>query len=203
MFIKLSALLVMSLLSACSSNDYIDADKFNNQPKTLPDYEIGIGDVLALSVWRNADLSATAVVRPDGKMSSPLIGDTEALGYTPENLAKVIEKKLAKFIRDPEVTISTEGLSSNIYSNRIRVTGAVAKPMSLQFVEGMTVLDVVLDIGGLNDFADASDAILYRQFKGKMMKIPVNIDEILNEGNLKTNFQILPGDILHVPESFF
>lgn len=163
-------------------------------------YIIGPGDVLNISVWKNADLSVTVPVRPDGKISSPLVDDISAGGLTPEALAAGITVKLAEFIRDPRVTVIVAKVNSTEYLSRVRVTGAVRNPMSLPFRPGMTVLDVVLVAGGLTEFASPNKSKLFRR-QGQETKIyKLKVKDILNKGKLDTNFSLQPGDIITIPE---
>jgi len=126
------------------------------------EYRIGVGDNLAINVWRNKDLSVTVPVRPDGKISVPLAGDVEVGEKTPEEVSAAITQKLAKYIRDPFVTVIVTDMNSNQFKNRVRVTGAVQRPVSLPYRDGMTVLDVVLEAGGTNEFANLSNSSLFR-----------------------------------------
>lgn len=199
---KITIALCVILLSACTSHPTTNIIPFEDD-MNVAEYQIGNGDQLFISVWQNAELSLSVPVRPDGKISMPLIGDTQATGLAPEMLAKTLAKKLNKYIRSPNVTIIVTAANSAIYSNRIRITGAVNTPLSLPFYKNITVLDLVLEAGGLSDFANADDAILYRKTPDGLESYPVNVDEILNEGILTTNYVLRPSDILIIPESVF
>ncbi len=169
------------------------------------DYIIGVGDSILVSVWRNPDLSITVPVRPDGKISTPLVGDMQAAGLTPTNLGIQITEKLAEYIREPQVSIILVGLKSNEYISRVRVTGAVGGPLSVPYRKGMTILDLVLLAGGVNSFGAPNRAVLYRTNSkdGSIEKIRVRLKDILEKGKLESNLFIQEGDVLTVPASFF
>ena len=164
------------------------------------EYRIGVGDSLAINVWRNKDLSVTVPVRPDGKISVPLAGDVQVGDRTPEEVSAAITQKLAKYIRDPFVTVIVTDMGSDQYRSRVRVTGAVAKPVSLPYRQGMTVLDVVLEAGGANEFASLSSDSLFRR---DGTRLPVRLDRILKRGEMATNYTLRPGDVVTVPQSAF
>ena len=193
-------------ITACSSNIGISPDSEllkGNDSNGAVNYTIGVDDTIKINVWKNPELSVSVPVRPDGKISMPLIGDVKAAGLEPEKVAKDIRHKLSKFVRDPNVTVMVTGLESNTYLTRLRVTGAVIKPSSLTFRPGMTVLDAILDAGGVNDFASPNSTKLYRKINGKTHVIDIKLDDILNDGELKTNLELRPGDIITVPERLF
>jgi polysaccharide export outer membrane protein len=167
------------------------------------DYRIGADDRLQITVWRNPELSVTVPVRPDGKISVPLIGDVLAGGNTPEQVAVLIKEKLTTFIREPNVAVLVVELRSHEFISRVRVTGAVRTPRSMPYRQGMTILDAVLEAGGPNEFAAPNRAKLYRKGKDKTDVIDVELGDILNKGKLKTNITLRPGDVVTVPERLF
>ncbi len=169
----------------------------------LDEYRIGVGDSLQVSVWRNPDLSAEVVVLPDGTVSVPLAGDIKAAGETTTSLAENISGVLDNYIRQPEVTVSVLNAASAEYLQRVRITGAVNAPLSLNYRRGMTVLDVVLLAGGLTPFANPNRALLYRQEGTELKVYPVRLEDILSRGKLDTNYQLIPADIITVPEKSF
>jgi polysaccharide export outer membrane protein len=170
----------------------------------IPVYLIGVEDTLQINVWKNPDLSVSVPVRPDGKISVPLIGDIVAGGKKPEQVAKEIKRELSSFIREPQVTVMLTQLSSHDFISRIRVTGAVQNPISVPYRQGMTVLDVVLEAGGLNEFAAPNRASLYRLDKAnKVQKYDIQLGQILGAGELETNYKLIPNDIITVPERVF
>lgn len=167
------------------------------------DYKIGVDDRVQVNVWRNPELSVAVPVRPDGKISMPLIGDVQAGGKTAPELAAVINQKLAAFVRDPTVTVIVMELRSHEFLSRVRVTGAVRTPRSMPYRPGMTVLDAVLEAGGLNDFASANRTRLYRTAGGNTATHDIELGDILNRGKLETNMKLHPGDVVAVPERIF
>ncbi len=198
-----SVFLVASLFG-CASNGIEVKDKAPDGDKAeFTSYEIGVGDVLTINVWRNPELSLTTPVRPDGNISLPLVGDVQAANTTASSLSSTLRKKLENYIRNPQVTvILSESLSSD-YQQRVRVTGAVENPLSLAYRDGMTVLDVVLEAGGLNEFALANKAILYRNTPTGVSAYKIKLNDIFKRGRLETNYELHPSDIITVPERVF
>ena len=178
---------------------YFDSSQFYQG-----DYIIGVDDVIQVNVWKNEDLTVGIPVRPDGKISTPLAGEITAAGKTPKELANDITEKLAKYIRDPQVSIIITGLNSHEYVSRVRVTGAVNTPASVPHRMGMTVLDMVLAAGGISEFASANRTTLYRNLpNGKTKSIKIRLDDIIKKGKLDTNILLHPGDVITVPEGIF
>ena len=187
----------LSTISAASPSQ-TDLGLYANQ-----EYVIGLNDTVQVDVWRNPELSVSVTVRPDGKISAPLVGDVFAAGRTPTQLAGDITEKLSTFIRNPQVSIIMTGLSSTEYLTRVRVTGAVVNPSSVAHQKGMTLLDLILDAGGVNDFASPNRTVIYRSQGGQTKAIRVKLGNILKHGKLDDNILLLPGDVVTVPESFF
>ncbi len=200
-------LLTIGFLTGCASDAHVsvNSDMLNQgrTSETIKEYRLGVDDTVNINVWKNAELSVNVPVRPDGKISMPLVGDVKAAGYTPEQVALAIQNKLKNYVRDPNVTIMVTGLQSHEYLTRLRITGAVANPSSLNYRQGMTVLDAILAAGSINDFAAPNSTKLYRKIDGKTRVISIYLDDILNKGKLETNIQLRPGDILTVPERLF
>ena len=195
---------VLALLGACSGAPPKPSEL--PQPKhdySAQAYRIGVGDKLRVDVWRNKDLSVQVPVRPDGKISMPLIGDVLAAGKTTEQLASDVSTKLQQYVRSPQVTVIVTNPSSTDFENRVRITGAVQQPTSMPFRKGMTVLDVVLSAGGTNQFASPNKAKLYRTVNGKVHEYPIYLNQIINNGDLSTNYRLAPGDIIAVPQRAF
>ena len=199
-----AAMLVTGCAGLSPSSDQkiqaaLDLDTVNS----VDEYILGATDVVRVSVWRNPDLSISVPVRPDGKISVPLIGDVQATGQSPEALARDIEIQLAEFIREPQVSVVVTSMGSHEFIDRVRVTGAVKSPLSVQHRAGMTVLDMFLSAGGATPFAEPNKSMLYRPMDGEVVAIPVRLDDILNRGDISTNYSMRPGDILAVPERSF
>jgi polysaccharide biosynthesis/export protein len=168
------------------------------------EYRIGVDDIVQVSVWRNPELSVTVPVRPDGRISVPLIGDVMAGGRTSEEVARSIEERLATYVRDPKVAVILTDLRSHEFISRVRVTGAVQQPVSVPYRQGMSVLDAVLAAGGTNEFAAADRTRLYRRSaSGATQTLEVKLGRILKSGDLETNYPVQPGDVITVPERAF
>lgn len=166
-----------------------------------PEYIIGPGDTLQIFVWRSPELSVSVPVRPDGKVSTPLVEDMVAVGKTPSQLARDMEKVLAEYIRSPQVNvIVTQPVST---FSQVKIIGQVAKPQALPFREGITALDAVLAVGGLAPFAAGNRAKIVRTENGKTREIKVKLDDLVNKGDMRQNLALRAGDVLVVPESRF
>ena len=199
------SLTVMLFLAGCagpstSSPEQIQRALEVDTTNTVDQYILGATDVVRVSVWRNEDLSISVPIRPDGKISVPLVGDVQASGQTPEALADDIESSLSAYIREPQVSIVVTSMGSHEFSNRVRVTGAVQQPTSVPHRAGMTVLDMVLGSGGVTPFAAPNKSVLYRSLDSEVVAIPIRLDDILSRGDVSTNYQLRPGDILTIPE---
>lgn len=166
-------------------------------------YHIGVDDVVTVNVWQNDELSVTVPVRPDGRISMPLLGDVQAGGLTPQQVSANIKRALGQYIRDPHVVVILEELNSHQFLSRVRVTGAVREPTSLAHRQGMSVLDAVLEAGGVTDFASANGTVLYRRVNDETRKMNVYLDDILDDGDLATNYTLQPGDVIAIPERIF
>jgi polysaccharide export outer membrane protein len=166
-----------------------------------PDYIIGPGDVLQVFVWRNPDLSVTVPVRPDGKISTPLDEDMPAVGKTPSQLAHDIEMKLSEYVRSPHVNVIVTKPAS-VFS-QVKVIGQVTHPEAIAYRKGMTVLDAVLEVGGLTEYAAGNRAHIVRTVNGSEQDIPVRLGALVNNGDMSQNVPLQPGDVLVVPESRF
>jgi polysaccharide export outer membrane protein len=203
---RISFLVGAGLLLALCATPVLAADGAQPAPSALPaaaianDYRIGVDDVVQVSVWRNPDLGITVPVRPDGKISVPLIGDVAAGGRTATEVSADIQTRLTTFIRDPQVAVILTELRSHEYLSRVRVTGAVRQPVSIPYRQGMTVLDAVLAAGGTTEFAAGDRSHLYRKGEQDTKTLDVQLERILNRGDLTTNFTVHPGDVITVPE---
>jgi polysaccharide export outer membrane protein len=168
-----------------------------------PDYNyiVGAGDSLNISVWRNPELSMSVPVRPDGKVTMPLVDELVAQGKTSVEIAREVEKVLSKLVRDPVVTVIVTGFVGP-YSEQIRVVGEAAKPQSLPYKQKMTVLDVMIAVGGLTDFADGNGASITRASEGDR-RYSVRLKDLIKRGDISANVEMKPGDILIIPQGWF
>lgn len=164
-------------------------------------YKIGPGDNLNIVVWRNPELSMTVPVRPDGKISAPLIDDLDALNKDPSTLARSIESELGKFIRDPVVTVVVTSFVGP-YTEQIRVIGEATKPQTLPYKQKMTALDVMIAVGGITDFADGNRATILRTSENNT-QYSVRLKDLVKRGDVSANVDMKPGDILIIPQSWF
>jgi polysaccharide export outer membrane protein len=164
-------------------------------------YVIGPLDTISITVWRNPELSATAPVRPDGRISAPLIDDLPAIGKTPSELSHDIERALTKYIREPVVTVSVNGFQGP-YGEQIRVVGEATKPQAIAYRQSMTLLDVMILVGGLTDYADGNRAVLVRGAEGGK-QYGVRLRDLVKRGDISANVDVLPGDVLIIPQSWF
>jgi polysaccharide biosynthesis/export protein len=173
------------------------------QMAATPDYNyiVGPGDNLNISVWRNPELSMTVPVRPDGKIATPLVDDLVAQGKTSTEIARDIEKVLSRLVRDPVVTVIVTGFVGP-YSEQIRVVGEAAKPQALPYKQKMTLLDVMIAVGGLTDFADGNGASIVRASEGGA-QYSVRIKDLVKRGDIAANVEMKPGDILIIPQGWF
>jgi polysaccharide export outer membrane protein len=164
------------------------------------DYLIGPGDQLEIFVWDHADLTTNVQVRPDGKISTPLVEDLQAAGQSPTALAREIEKVLTQYVRSPVVTVIVQNFVGET-QQQIRVVGQAATPKALQYRQGMTVLDVMIEVGGLGQYAAGNRARISRNVNGKPVEIPVRLNDLMNHGDITENIRVMPGDVLIIPRS--
>lgn len=165
-------------------------------------YLVGPGDSVNVFVWRNPEVSGTFPVRPDGKMTMNLVEDLPASGKTPSQLARDIEKSLAKYIQEPIVTVIVGG-GVGPFDQQLRVIGEAAKPQALNFREKMTLIDLMIAVGGLTDFAAGNKAYILRTQDGKQTQLGVRLEDLLRGGDIRANVEMRPGDVLVIPESLF
>ena len=191
--------IVCAVLSACATPEYPPAPASASSPEY--NWIIGPGDTVNIIVWRNPELSSSVPVRPDGKIATPLVEDLPAIGKDPTTLGRDIEKALSKYIRDPVVTVIVTGFVGP-YSEQIRVVGEAAKPQSLPYKQKMTVLDVMIVVGGLTDFADGNKATLLRTSDGNR-QYNVRLRDLIKRGDISANVEMKPGDVLIIPQSWF
>ncbi|CAN7622207.1 XrtA/PEP-CTERM system exopolysaccharide export protein [Massilia sp. LjRoot122] len=167
-----------------------------------PEYLIGPGDTINIIVWRNPEVSMSVPVRPDGKITTPLVEDLPAAGKTSTQLARDIEAALAKFIQQPVVTVVVVNFVGN-YSEQIRVIGQAARPQALPYRKDMSLMDVLIAVGGVTEFASGNRASIIRTVDGKQQKYAVRLDDLIKDGDISANMTMRPGDVLVIPESFF
>jgi len=197
----LGAILVILVVGACSSKPEVSA-ALAGTPETPPLYQVGAGDSLTIFVWRNAELTTTVTVRPDGRISVPLIEDLYVEGKNPSDLAREIEAELAVYIQDPLVTVIVGGFVGT-FPQQVRIVGEASEPRAIPYRANMTLLDVIIETGGLTEFADGNNTTLVRTEGGEQKEYRVRLDDLLEDGDISANVALLPGDILIVPETFF
>jgi polysaccharide export outer membrane protein len=188
------------VLGGCASRAPVQAPVEAAAPHH--DYLIGPGDNVSINVWRNPEVSMTVPVRPDGKITTPLVEDLPASGKTATELARDIEKALAKFIQQPVVTVIVTGFTGT-YGEQIRVIGQAARPQALPYRRDMSLMDVLIAVGGVTEFASGNKASVIRNIDGKLQKMPVRLNDLIKEGDISANMSMRPGDVLVIPESFF
>ncbi len=194
-----AGVIALSLTGCASTGGTVTAD---TTPVAPADYLIGPGDNINIIVWRNPEVSMSVPVRPDGKITTPLVEDLPAAGKTSTQLARDIEGALTKFIQQPVVTVVVTGFAG-MYSEQIRVIGQAIKPQSLAYRNGMSLMDVLIAVGGVSEFASGNRAQIIRTVDGKQQKLAVRLNDLLKSGDMTANLSMRPGDILIVPESFF
>jgi polysaccharide biosynthesis/export protein len=194
---------LLALCAAITAPMVLGADA----PATAPpapvsaDYVISPGDVLQVFVWRNPELSLSVPVRPDGKVSTPLVEDMVAVGKTPSELARAIEKVLAEYIRSPQVNVIVSTPTGTL--SQVKAVGQVKTPQGVAYRDGMRVLDLLLASGGLTDFAAGNRAKIVRTGGAKSEEVKVRLGDLVNKGDMSQNLPLQPGDVLVVPESRF
>ena len=205
-FLVFVAANLMMLMGGCATRYPLLPTAQGIPPSTTsPDnyrYLIGPGDSFSIFVWRNPEVSSTVVVRPDGMITTTLIEDLPVTGKTPTQVAREIEKALSRFIKDPMVTVMMTGFVGP-YSEQIRVVGEAAKPQALPYRQRMTLLDVMIAVGGLTTYAAGNQATIVRMVDGKQRQYKVHIDDLIKDGDITANVDMLPGDTLIIPESWF
>ncbi|MEQ3638362.1 MAG: XrtA/PEP-CTERM system exopolysaccharide export protein [Alteromonas sp.] len=165
-------------------------------------YLIGPGDSLTIFVWRNPEVSGQFIVRPDGKVTTSLVEDIDVAGKTPTMLARQIEEQLSKYINNPRVTVSVNNFTGPL-SEQVRVIGEATNPSAVSYTEHMTLLDLMIAVGGLTEFANGNNAKLVRVVNGNQRTYEINIDDLIRDGDISENVDMLPGDIVIIPEAWF
>jgi polysaccharide export outer membrane protein len=196
--VLVAAILPVLSLGGCKTYPTLSPD----EKYISHDYVIGPGDNVDVIVWRNPEVSMAVPVRPDGKITTPLVEDLHASGKTSTQLARDIEQALSKYIQQPVVTVVvTEFVGP--YTEQIRVLGEAAKPQALPYREEMTLMDVLIEVGGMTDFAAGNKARIIRNVDGKQQQFSVRLDDLIRDGDISANVPMRQGDVLVIPESFF
>jgi polysaccharide export outer membrane protein len=195
-----AAILLMAGLAGCGSVGGEAAPRKVASPTY--NYLIGPLDTLQITVWRNPDLSISVPVRPDGKVSVPLVEDLPVLGKNSTQVARDIEKAMSKFVRDPVVTVIVTTFNGP-YSEQIRVVGEATRPQALPYRQHMTLLDVMIAVGGLTDFADGNAASVFRASQGGPKQYNVRLKDLIRRGDATANIEMMPGDVVVIPQSWF
>lgn len=192
--------LLAMVLSACS-DDLAEAPPMTGSTPA-PLYRIGPGNSLLILVWRNEQLTTSVPVRPDGRISVPLIEDLQAAGKTPSELSRDMEAKLSTYVREPLVTVVVSGFIGT-FDEQVRVIGEAQRPLSLPYRENMSALDVMIAVGGLTPFAAGNRAVIVRQVEGRQQQYRVRLDDLVKDGEISANVAMLPGDIMIIPQVTF
>ncbi len=188
-------------VGACSSNP--EAPTAPQDIGEAPDYRIGPGDQLSIFVWRNPDLSMGVPVRPDGRFSMPLVEDMVAANKTPTQLGRDLEAELEQYIQDPIVTVMVTGFQG-AFDQQVRIVGEAVQPQALPYRDDMTLLDAMIAVGGLTEFAAGNRAVLERSIgDGERKTFRARLDDLLKDGDVSANVALLPGDVIIIPQSFF
>ena len=198
----IAAIVAIGGIGACGTTGPAPVVPHAAQPAATTDYIIAPGAVLDVFVWQHPDLSVTVPVRPDGKISTPLVEDMVAAGKTPTQLAREMEGVLVRYIRQPTVNVIMETATPS-FQQQVRVVGQVAKPQALAYSDGMMLLDVMIEVGGLAEFAAGNRAKLVRQTIDGPVEISIRLDDLLNRGDMRQNIVIQPGDVIFIPEARF
>lgn len=190
-------------LAGCSGLDTLPTANVAGEKDAVGnDYRIGSDDSLQIFVWRNPELSTSVPVRPDGRITIPLIEDLPATGKTPTELARDVEKKLSTYIQDPIVTVIVRGFVGP-FQDRVRIVGEASQPQALPYRSTMTLLDVMISVGGITDFAAGNRATVTRSISGNQQTFRILLDDLLRDGDMTANVKILPGDVIVIPEAWF
>jgi polysaccharide export outer membrane protein len=210
--ILLSTILVIGL-AGCADSPNLPARTGKGEstdPGVLVDaYKMAVGDVVQVNVWKNPELSVTEPIRPDGKIALPLVGYVMAAGKVPEELADEIKERLSTYVKNPRVIVILTNLEGHAFLSRVRVTGSVAQNISIPYHQGMTVLDAVLEAGSVDEFADSNETKLHRRtYENDLLgngieTYDIRLKDILEDGDMRTNVLLRPGDIITVPERSF
>ena len=192
------------LLSGCATQTLPTAKVRTTLTTEVDNYQylIGPGDHLSIFVWRNPEISGSFTVRPDGKVTTSLVEDIAVSGKTPSMLARHIEQELSKYINNPRVTVSVNSFSGPL-SEQVRVIGEATNPAAINYTQHMTLLDLMIAVGGLTEFADGDNAVLIRRINGQQKSFALNLERLVKDGDINKNIDMLPGDIVIIPEAWY
>ncbi len=192
------------LVSGCDTTPLPSATTRASLTTDVNDYQylIGPGDQLTIFVWRNPEISGSFIVRPDGKVSTSLVEDIDVTGRTPTMLARQIEEELSTYINNPRVTVSVNRFNGP-FSEQVRVIGEATNPKTISYTQHMTLLDLMIQVGGLTQFANGNNAKLIRVVNNEQKVYGVRIEDLIKDGDITKNVDILPGDIVIIPEAWF
>lgn len=199
---RFAAVAATALVAACGGGTQVVKQAPAPVASVDTEYRIGPGDSLQIFVWNHPELSVTVPVRPDGKISTPLIENMVAASKTPSELSRDMETGLAEYVRSPTVNVIVTSFVGT-YAEQIRVVGQAQQPQSLTYLANMTVLDVMIAVGGLAPFASGNRAVILRREGDQQLRIPVRLSDLLNSGDISANIAVRPGDVLIIPESRF
>jgi polysaccharide export outer membrane protein len=196
-----------AFLSGCASQSQTEQLSATARASLTTDvnnyqYLVGPGDQLSIFVWRNPEISGSFTVRPDGKVSTSLVEDVDVAGKTPSMLARLLEQELSTYINNPRVTVSVTQFNGP-FSEQVRVIGEATNPSAINYTQHMTLLDVMVQVGGLTEFANGNDAKLVRVVNNEQRTYSINIEDLIKDGEISKNVDILPGDVIIIPEAWF
>ncbi|MEO1080717.1 MAG: XrtA/PEP-CTERM system exopolysaccharide export protein [Pseudomonadota bacterium] len=194
------ALILGALLSACGGSPRVPADQRFDQPDY--NYIIGPGDQMEVFVWGNPELSSNSIVRPDGKFTTRLVEDLPASGMTPTQLARAIEEAYSEYVREPVVSVIVNGFRG-VPEQQVRVVGEATQPRGVPYSQHMTLLDLMIAVGGITEFAAGNKSVLVRTVNGVQKSYGLRIDDLLRDGDITANLVLMPGDIVIISESWF
>ncbi len=199
-----AAALITVFLSGCATQTLPTAEVRTSLTTNVNNYQylVGPGDNLSIFVWRNPEISGSFIVRPDGKVTTSLVEDLDVSGKTPTMLAREIESELSKYINNPRVTVSVINFSGPL-SEQVRVIGEATNPSAISYTQNMTLLDLMIAVGGLTEFANGNSAVLVRVVNGEQKSYALNIETLIKDGDIGKNIDMLPGDIVIIPEAWF
>ena len=197
-----SVALLFVILAGCASSDYPPVPEVQKDVHVDYDYVIGAGDTFEIFLWGNEELSTSGVVRPDGKLTTRLVEDMQASGRTSTELARDIEEAYAEYVRQPVVSVIVNGFVG-IPTQAIRVVGEASQPTRVPYSKYMTLLDVMIAVGGMTEYAAGNKSVLVRLENGKQVSYSLRLDDLVKDGDISANMAMMPGDILIISESWF